>query len=158
MTLFDQPWKRAARATGRERGRRSRPVGPRSIPRQASRAAPRSAVHGRRENSTPVEKRHDFTLSLILQDGIRRGGLTPALAPCMPTITEDECKIRRKIEAVNATILRSCLKKGKENPGIRLNVLQQHFCNPAQHEEHQQQQQQYRNEHSSNSGSTMYAK
>ena len=54
LDSFD--WERAARATGRGRGRDSRPTGPRSIPRRARRAAPISALRGRRENGPPAEK------------------------------------------------------------------------------------------------------
>ena len=64
LIRFVRLWERAARATGRGRGRGrdSRPVGPRSIPRRVSRAAPRSALRGRRKNAPSVEKKHDFTL------------------------------------------------------------------------------------------------
>ena len=59
-------WERAAPATGRGRGRDSRWVGPRSIPRRPSRAAPRSAARGRRENAPPVEKtRFYFAICLV---------------------------------------------------------------------------------------------
>ena len=60
LTRFFRPRGRAARATGRGRGRDSQWAGSRSIPSRPSRAAPRSAVRGRRENGPPVEK-----LSLI---------------------------------------------------------------------------------------------
>ena len=57
LTRFFQLWEHAARATERERGRDSRPAGPRSIPRRSSRAAPSSAARGCRENGRPVEKK-----------------------------------------------------------------------------------------------------
>ena len=38
-----------------------------------------------------------------VQEGLRRGGLTPALAPRMPAITEYDYD--RQLEAVNATVL-----------------------------------------------------
>ena len=48
---------RARRAGhGARRGRGSPLAGPRSIPRRPSRAVPRSALRGRRENAPPVEK------------------------------------------------------------------------------------------------------
>ena len=43
LTRFFRLWERAAPATGRGRGRDSRGVGPRAIPRRPSRAVPRSA-------------------------------------------------------------------------------------------------------------------
>ena len=66
LNRFFQLWERAAPATGRGRGRDSRWVGPRSIPRRPSRAAPRSAARGRRENAPPVEKtRFYFAICLV---------------------------------------------------------------------------------------------
>ena len=73
---------------------------------------------------------------------LRRGGMTPALAPRMPGITEDAVKEYRQIEAVNATVLprsislrnKSWLNEEKEAlGGIRFNerqqLLQQHNTN-----------------------------
>ena len=58
-----------------------------------------------------------------IQGELRRGGLTPALVPRMPVITED---IRRQIETVNATAKgysksKSCLNEEKGNTEIALN-------------------------------------
>ena len=55
LNQFVQLGERAARATGRGRGRSSRPTGLWSIPRRPRRAAPTSALRGRRENGPPVE-------------------------------------------------------------------------------------------------------
>ena len=56
LTRFFRLWERAAPATGRGRGRDSRPAGPRSDSCRASRSTARLAVRGRRENGPPVEK------------------------------------------------------------------------------------------------------
>ena len=37
---------------------------------------------------------HGFRIKYHIQGGLRRGGMTPALAPRMPTITEDVDKSR----------------------------------------------------------------
>ena len=60
---------------------------------------------------------------MYVQGGLRRGELTPALAPRMPVITEDVA--HRQIEAVNVKVLprgtymknKSCSNEEKENAG-----------------------------------------
>ena len=57
----------------------------------------------------------------MIQGGLRRGGMTPALPSCMPVITEDV----GQIEAANATVLprgtyikhKSCSNEDKKNTG-----------------------------------------
>ena len=44
----------------------------------------------------------NFVQKITLQGGFRRGGLTPALAPRMPTMTED-VRVGKSMPAVYAT-------------------------------------------------------
>ena len=99
LTRFFRLRERAARATGRGRGRDSRPAGPRSIPRRATRAAPRLATRGRRENAPPVEKNYPDLIpysntskyySSMKEDwGSSRQG--PVLAGILVTLADCEC-------------------------------------------------------------------
>ena len=62
-----------------------------------------------------------------VQENLRRGGLTPALAPSMPVITEDVVQANRgrKCDNIAAVVLprgtymknKSCLNEEKENTG-----------------------------------------
>ena len=60
-----------------------------------------------------------------VQAGLRRGGLTPALAPRMPAITEhigkSRPKMRQSSTAKGRIKNKSCLNEEKENNEIRFN-------------------------------------
>ena len=63
-------------------------------------------------------------VNIYIQGGLRRGGLTPALAPRMPAITEDAVQATRGRKcdrtAKGYTKNNSCLNEEKENTGNRL--------------------------------------
>ena len=75
------------------------------------------------------------TISSNIQGGLRHGGLTAALAPYRPVITEDVSKSRPKMRqsagtGKGYTKNESYLKEEEENAGIRLNEPATKFSIP----------------------------
>ena len=84
------------------------------------------------------------------QGGLRRGGLTPALAPRMPVIPrmydtnyrEKNGRLKCGSNAKGYTENKSCLNEKKKTLGSDAVNHGNEFCNPAHDDEHHQQRHQ----------------